>query len=80
MQSFDHYVWKNTLKGKLMLRQFFSAVTHQLDMCECNGSKFNSSVTLSVFRSVSDGVVDAMLCSAAIDEGKREARIISSGS
>ena len=42
-----------------MLRQFFSAVIHQLDMCECNGSKVNSNVTLSVFRSVSDGVVNA---------------------
>ena len=42
-----------------MLRQFFSAFIHQLDMCECNGSKVNSNVTLSVFRSVSDGVVNA---------------------
>ena len=50
MQSFDLCVRKN--------RPFFLAVTHQLDMCECSGSHVNSNVTLSVFGSVSDGVVN----------------------
>ena len=46
-----------------MMRQFFSAVIHQLDMCECNGSKVNSNVTyrfLEVFQMAS--LTLPMLC------------------